>query len=156
MDGELYSQKRHSYRNVIIIIYSLTSWYALLLLFFLRFSSLCIMVRGANLPPIIAWKVSNTLGSFSFWRSNLSLVCFGLLIFFFFSGEGGGSSSASSDYFQCLLLENFVFWHCSLLIGSASSLEYNQSGSGVVHLGYARSIFWMLCDDQKCSPTQDR
>ena len=59
-------------------------------------------------------------------------------------------------HFQCLLLENFVFWYCSLLIGSASSLECNQSGCGVVHLGYARSIFWMLCVDQKCSPTQDR
>ena len=45
-------------------------------------SSLLMMVRGANLPPTIAWKVSNTLGSLSFSRSNLSLVCFGLLIFF--------------------------------------------------------------------------
>ena len=32
------------------------------------------MVSGANFPPIIAWKVSNTLGSFSFSRSNFSLV----------------------------------------------------------------------------------
>ena len=31
----------------------------------------------------------------------------------------------------------------------------NQPGYGVVHLGYARSSFWMLCDDQKCSLTQD-
>ena len=45
-------------------------------------SSLLMMVRGANLPPIIAWKVSNTLGSCSFSRSNLSLVSFGLLVFF--------------------------------------------------------------------------
>ena len=121
-------------------------------------SSLLMTVRRANLPPIIAWKVSNTLGSFSFSRSNLSLVCFGLLFCFvlFFSGEGGRSSSASHDHFQCLLLENFIFWQCSLLIRSASSLQCNQSGCGVVHLGYARSIFWMLCDDQKCSPTQDR
>ena len=37
-------------------------------------SSLFMMVRGANFPPIITWKVSNTLGSFSFSRSNLSLV----------------------------------------------------------------------------------
>ena len=58
----------------------------------------------------------------------------------FFSGEGGRSSSASRDHFQCLLLENFVFWQCSLLIGSASSLECNQSGCGVAHLGYAMSI----------------
>ena len=115
--------------------------------------SLLIMVRGANLPPIIAWKVSNTLGSVSFSRSNLSLVCFGLLIF---SGEGRRSLSANRDHFQCLLLENFVFWRCSLLIGSASSLECNQSGCGVVHLSYAMSIFWMPCDDQICSPTQDR
>ena len=45
-------------------------------------SSLLMMVRGANLLPFIAWKVSNTLGSFSFSRSNLSLVCFGLLVFY--------------------------------------------------------------------------
>ena len=45
-------------------------------------SSLLMKVRGANLPLIIAWKVSNTLGSFSFSRSNLSHVCFSLLVFF--------------------------------------------------------------------------
>ena len=105
-------------------------------------SSLLMMVRGANLPPIKAWKVSDTLGSFSFSSSNLSLACFALLINFF-SGEGGRSSSASRDHFQCLLLENFVFWQCKLLIGSASLLDCNQSGCGVVHLGYAMSIFWM-------------
>ena len=33
-------------------------------------------------PAYHSWKVSNTLGSFSFSRSNLSFVCFGLLIFF--------------------------------------------------------------------------
>ena len=60
-----------------------------------------------------------------------------------------GPLSASRDHFQCLLLENFVFWQCSLLIGSASSLECKQSGCGVVYLGYAKSIFWMLFDDQK-------
>ena len=101
-------------------------------------SSLLVIVRGANLPPIIAWKVSNTLGSFSFSRSNLSLLCFGLLIF------------------SRLLLENFVFWQCSLLIGSASSLECNQSGCGVVHLGYAMSIFWMLCNDQMCTSSEQQ
>ena len=105
------------------------------------------MVRGANLPPIIAWKISSTLGSFSFSRSNLSLCVFWLADFF--SGEGGRSSSASRDHFQCLLLENFVFWQCLLLIGSTSSLECNQSGCCVVHLGYAMSIFWMPCDN-KC------
>ena len=122
------------------------------------FSHCC--VKGVDhwihvcISPIIAWKVSNTLGSFSFSRSNLSLVCFGLLIFC--SGEGGRSSSASHDHFQCLFLENVVFWHCSLLIGSASSLECNQSGCGVVHLGYAMSTFRMPCNDQMCSQTQDR
>ena len=79
-----------------------------------------------------------------------------VLACWFFSGEGRRSSSASRGHFQCLLLENFVFLQCSLLIGSSSSLECNQSSCGVIHLGYARSIFWMLCDDQKCSPTQDR
>ena len=52
----------------------------------------------------------------------------------FFSGEGGRSSSASRDHFQCLLLENFLFWKCSLLIGSASSRVYDQSDCGVVLL----------------------
>ena len=54
-------------------------WWSLNLCLSLRWF---MMVRGANLPPIIAWKVSNTLRAFSFSRSNLSLVCFGLLIFF--------------------------------------------------------------------------
>ena len=31
-------------------------------------SSLFMIVRGANFLPIVAWKVSNTLGSFSFSR----------------------------------------------------------------------------------------
>ena len=70
--------------------------------------------------------------------------------------EGGRSPSAGRDHFQCLLLENFVFWQCSLLIGSASWLERNQSSYGVFHFGYAKSIFWMLCDDQKSLPTQYR
>ena len=48
----------------------------------LTVSSLFMMVRGANFPPFIAWKLSNTLGSFSFSRSNLSLVRFGLQILF--------------------------------------------------------------------------
>ena len=87
------------------------------------------MVEGAKFPPIIAWKVSNTMGSFSFSRSNLSLVCFGLLTLF---RRRWNAASTSRDRFQCLLLENFVFWQCSLLIGSAFSLEYNQSGCGVV------------------------
>ena len=80
------------------------------------------MATGAHFPSITAWKVSNTLGSFSFLRSNSSLVCFGLLIF---SGKGRRSSSASRDHFQCLLLESFVFRHCSHLIRSTSSLECN-------------------------------
>ena len=45
-------------------------------------SSLFMMVRGATIPPIIAWKVFNTLGSFISSRSDVSFVCFGLLILF--------------------------------------------------------------------------
>ena len=45
-------------------------------------SSLFMMVRGANFPSITAWRVSNTLGSSSFSRSNLSLQGFSLLILF--------------------------------------------------------------------------
>ena len=110
---------------------------------------ICIFIfhdgERCKLPAYHTWKVSNTLGSFRFSRSNLRLVCFGLLVLLLlllFSYEGGRSSSASRGHFQRLLLENSVFWHCSLLIGSASWLECNQSGSGVVHLGYVRSIVW--------------
>ena len=59
----------------------------------------------------------------------------GVLACWFFPDEDGRSSSASRGHFQCLLSENFVFWHCSLLIGGAYSLECNKSGCGVVHLG---------------------
>ena len=69
-------------------------------------SSLFMMMRGANYPPIIAWKVSNTLGSFSFSRSNLSLLCFGLLILF---RRRWKVIISSRGHFQCLLLEKFVF-----------------------------------------------
>ena len=100
---------------------------------------------GAKFLPIMAWNVSIT----QTW-------VFCVLTCWFFSDEGGRSSSASHSHFSRLLLENFVFWRCALLIGSASSLERNQSGCGVVLLGNARSIFWMLCYDQKCSPTQGR
>ena len=100
-------------------------------------SSLLMMVRGANLPPIIAWEVSNTLGSFSFSWSNLSIVCSGLLIFFQAKAEGHHQRVVITS--NVCVLENFVFWQCSILIGSTSSLECTQSGCGVVHLGYARS-----------------
>ena len=116
-------------------------------------SSLLMMVRGANFPPIVDWKGSTHWGLSAFWCQTWVLY---LLACWFFSGEGGRSSSASRGHFQCLLLENLMFWQCLLLIGSASSLECNQSGCGAVHIGYARSIFWMLCDDQKCLQTQDR
>ena len=116
-------------------------------------SSLFMMVRGANFLPIIAWKVSNTLGSFSFSMSNLSLLCFGLLILFRWRWKVIISKSWSLP--MCAP-GNFVFWQCSLLVRSAALLECNQSGCGDVHLDYARSIFWMLCDDHKCWPTQGR
>ena len=49
-----------------------------------------------------------------------------VLACWFFPDEGERSSSASHVHFQCLLLENFQFWQCSLLMRSASSLECNQ------------------------------
>ena len=49
-----------------------------------------------------------------------------------------------------------MLWQCLPLVGSVSSQECNQFGYGVVLFVYARSIFWTLCDDQKCPPTQDR
>ena len=69
------------------------------------------------------------IGIFQLFEVKLESCVFWLADFF--SGKGGRSSSASRDHFQCLLLESFVFWQCSLLIGSASPLECNQSSCGV-------------------------
>ena len=103
----------------------------------------CIFIThdGERCKPIIAWKVSNTLGSFSISRSNLSQVCFGLLILFrrrwkiIISKSGSlpmsasgkllvlaRSSSASHGHFLCLLLENLMFWQCSQLTSTALNL----------------------------------
>ena len=71
------------------------------------------------------------IGIFQAFRGQTWVLC--VLACWFFSGEGGRSSSASRGHFHCLLLENNVLWQCSLLIRSASSLEFNQSGCGVVH-----------------------
>ena len=102
-------------------------------------SSLFIMVRGASFWQIIAWKVSNILESFDFSRSNLSLVCFGILLLCRRRWKIIINKSRSLYVFQKHTLVN-VFCQCSLLIGSASSLECNQSGCDVVHLGYAMSM----------------
>ena len=44
-------------------------------------SSSTSIARGANLPPIVAWKALITVGSFSFSRSNLILGWVGFLEF---------------------------------------------------------------------------
>ena len=44
-------------------------------------SSSTSVARGANLPPIVAWKALITVGSFSFSRSNLILGWVGFLEF---------------------------------------------------------------------------
>ena len=100
----------------------------------------------------VAWKFPTHWDLLAF-RGQTWVLC--VLACWFFSGEGGRSSSASHGHFQCLLLENFMLWQCSLLTGSTSSLGCTQSGCSVVHLGYAMSIFWMPCDNQKYSSTQD-
>ena len=118
----------------------------------------CIVIvnddERSKLPAYHSLEGFQHIGMFQLFEVQLESWVF--LAGWFCSGESGRSSSASRGHFQCLLLENFVFWHCSLLIGNTSSLVCNQTAFGVVHLGYARSIFCMLCDDQKCSPTQDR
>ena len=105
-------------------------------------SSLLMMVRGANFPPIIAWKVSNTLRSVSFSRLNLSLVCFGLQILLRRRWKIIICKSWSLPMSAPGKLRVLAMFTPDRI---SSSLECNQSGCGVVHLGYARSISWMLC-----------
>ena len=59
------------------------------------------------------------VGIFQLFVVKLESCVFWLAVVFL-SGEGRRLSSASYDHFQCLLLENFVFWQCSLLIGRHS------------------------------------
>ena len=85
-------------------------------------SLLLMMVGGANFPPIIAWKVPNSLGSFSFSRSNLSpsnlvlinwqkglwylrvlALCF-LVFFYRGTTEGTNSSKNLFDVCVCCLI----------------------------------------------------
>ena len=107
-------------------------------------SSLFMMVIGVNFPLIIAWKVSNTVGSFSFLRLNLKFAGFGFLILFRRRWKVIISKSWSlpmSDLEKLCVLAKLSPDQ------NTSSLECNQSDCGVVHMGYARSIFWMLCED---------
>ena len=90
------------------------------------------MVRGANLPPIIAWKVSNTMGSFSFSRSNLSLMCFGLLIFFF-------QAKAEGHHQQVAITFNVCSWKVSCS-GNVHSILVRKHFRSGVNIARARSF----------------
>ena len=114
---------------------SVTAVLKVVIIEFMSVSSLFMMVRGTNFPPIIVWKVSNTyIGIFQLFEIKLESCVFWLADSF--SDEDGKLSSASRGHFQCLLLENLVFWQCSLLIGSASSLD-------VINLAVVLSIWAM-------------
>ena len=73
-------------------------------------------------PPIIAWKLSNTLGSFSFSRSNLSFVCFGLLIFFRWRRKVIISKSWSLPMLMLLLA--CLQWRAEWCLDSLNSLIF--------------------------------
>ena len=127
--------------------------------------SLFMMVRDVNLPQLGKFPTNWNLQLFEvklescvFWIAGCCLLfafLLLLLLFCFFQ------TTVEGHYQQVVAISNvcswttFVFWQCSLLIRRASSLNCDQSVCGVVYLGYARSIFWLLCDDQKCSPRQN-
>ena len=122
---------------------------------------------GERRKPSTAWKVSHKLESSAFrgqtWVFRvldcwlLFVLCLFVCLFVFFFSQ----TTVEGHYQQVVAISNvcswntFVFWQCSLLIGRASSLNCDQSVCGVVYFGYARSIFWLLCDDQKCSSRQN-
>ena len=105
-----------------------------------------------KLPTCNSWKVSNTLGSFSFLRSNLSLVCFGLLILFrrrwkvIISKSWSLPVSASG---KLRVLAMFTPDRKRFLTRIYSVWLW------CCPFGLCHVIFWMLFDDQKCWPTQD-
>ena len=109
-------------------------------------SSLLMMVRGANLPPIIAWKLSNTLGSFSFSRSNLSLVCFGLLIFVFcFFGQ----AKVEGHHQQVVITSIVCSWKTSCS-GNVHSWSEGLPHKNVINLVVVLSIWAMPCPSSGC------
>ena len=104
---------------------SVTAVLKVVIIEFMSVSSLLMMVRGANLPPVIAWEVSNTLGSFCFSRSNLSLVCFGSLISFQAKAEG--------HHQQVVITSNVCFWKtsCSGNVHSLRGEHWTKCTPGV-------------------------
>ena len=68
-------------------------------------SSSTSIARGANLPPIVAWKALITVGSFSFSRSNLILgwVGFPWII----------KASLESNHHHVIVASNIFTWECS-------------------------------------------
>ena len=112
-------------------------------------SSSTSVARGANLPPIIAWKALITVGTFSFSRSNLILGWVGFLEFLrrvwkvIITMSWLLPTSAAVLVLAVLIPERTV-----------SSPKCGQSGCDVFHLGCAMSIFWVAYGCLGCLPAQ--
>ena len=109
-------------------------------------SSSTSVARGANLPPIVAWKALITVGSFSFSRSNLILGWVSFLEFLRRVWEviiTMSWSPPTSAPGNVLVLNETV-----------SSPRCSQSGCDVFHLGCAMSTFWMAYGCLGCLPAQ--
>ena len=116
--------------------------------------NLCIFVahdgEKCKLSANHSWEGFQHIGIFRLFEVKLESCVFWLAGFLPAKAEG--------HHQQVVITSNVcswktpVLWHCSPLIGSASSLECNQSCCRVVHLGCARSICWMPCDDRWTKP----
>ena len=104
------------------------------------------LLPGANLPPIIAWKVSNTLGSFSFSGSNLSL----LLLFFWF--DSFSETKVKGHHQQVVVAPNVCSWKTSCS-GDVHSWSEALPHLNVINLVVVLSIWAMPCPSSGCLVT---
>ena len=121
----------------IYLAVSVTAVLKLVIIESMSASSLVMMVRGANFQLILTWKVFQHIVILQL----LGVFC--VLACLFFLDKGGRLSSASHGYFKCMLLENFEFWQCLLLMRSASH-------EIVISLDVVLSIWAMPCPSSGC------
>ena len=98
---------------------------------------------GVNFPHIVAWKLHAGSRSLNFSRTNLSLGWFGFLTSFRWTRKVIITRSWSLPMFAPGKL--LVLWMLT-----PDPKCFHQSGCGVSYLGFAMSLFWMICEDQGC------
>ena len=113
---------------------SVTTVLKVVIIEFTSVSSLFKMMRGANFPPIIAWKVSNTLGS-SFWST---------------PGFKHGTSRSSWFLLDGILISSSAVSHCGVVFGRTRFFVSPPEFKSIVKVVWGRT--WDLNHVQSSAP----